>query len=327
MTNYEEILRDVMRYFNKDYPVIPDRVLDKNANRVIKVYKDTYNRILDYLIRELSINGDLSGINHNTYISIMAQIDQMLLTMDEDVRSLMTEVIEKEFITGAVYHYAVINGVTDIGQIMRDMPFSQINWSKANQLIEDTMEDLLYSTSFTKKSIKNLVRDTVSKHLQMGAIEGESFKALKRQIAKDLTAKGLSKTIKSKGFVGIIDKSGRKWNVLNYVDVVVKTKMQQAYAEGLKEQSLIDGFDLAQIPYKSAKDTCKNFEGMIISMTGQTKGYYTYDQLKATNLIFHPRCRHTPVPIHSLESLHPDDVSEHRQKMKGIKNLSKKTKK
>ncbi|HBF7594798.1 TPA: hypothetical protein KOX39_003413 [Clostridioides difficile] len=327
MTNYEEILKDIMRYFNKDYPVIPDRVLDRDANRILKVYKDTYSRILDYLIKELSINGDLSGINHNTYMSIMAQIDQMLLAMGEDVRSLMTEVIEKEFITGAVYHYAVINGVTDIGQIMRDIPFSQINWSMANQIIEDTMEDLLYSTSFTEKSIKKLVKETVSKHLQMGALEGESYKVLKRQITKDLTAKGLSKTIKDRGFVGIIDKSGRRWNILNYVDVVVKTKMQQAYTEGLKEQSLVDGFDLAQIPHKSAKDTCSKFEGMIISMTGKTKGYYTYDQLKATNLIFHPRCRHTPVPIHSLESLHPDDVAEHKQKMKGIKNLSKKTKK
>ena len=324
MTDYEQLLKDIMKSFNKKYPVIPDRVLDRDANRIINVYKSTYKRILDYLVSELSINGELTDINHNTYMSMMAQIEQMLSTMEIDVRDLMTEVIEKEFMRGTIYHYAVISGVTDIGQIMRDIPYSQINWSKANQLIEDTMEDLLTSTTFTKKNIKKLVKETVAKHIQLGALEGESYKVIKRNIIKDLTIKGLSKTIKDKGFVGIIDKSGRKWGIMNYTDMLVKTKMQQAYTEGLKEEALESGIDLAQIPYKGATDSCARFEGMIISMTGQTKGFYTYDQLQATNLIFHPRCRHTPVPVYSMDSLHPDDIKDHEKRMADLKKLSKK---
>ena len=321
--DYEKILQDVMKYYNKNKPDIPDRVLDKDANRIINIYKTTYQNILNYLVSELSIQGDLSQINHNTYMSMMAQIEYMLKSMEVEVRNEVTEVIEKEFIRGTVYHYAVINGVTDVTQILLDMPFSQINWNKANQLIEDTMEDLLYATSFTEQSIKRLVKDVVSKHLQLGALEGEAYKNIKKRITSELTAKGLSKTIKQKGFVGIIDKSGRRWNIITYTDMLVQTKMQQAYTEGLKEQSIQDGHDLAQIPYKSAKDSCKNFEGMIISMTGQTKGFYTYDQLKATGLIFHPRCRHTPLPVYSMDTLHPDDIKDHEKKMADLKKLGK----
>lgn len=324
MSKYDRILKDIMKNFNKKSPSIPDRVLDKNANRIIDVYKTTYKSILDYLIAELSVNGELSGVNNNTYISLMAQIEDKLNALDVDVRNLVTEVIEQEFMRGTVYHYAVVSGISDVRQIMRDIPFAQINWSKANQLIEDTMEDVLYSTSFTKQSIKRVVRETVSKHLQLGSLEGESYKTIKSNILKDLSVKGLEKNIKSKGFVGIIDKSGKKWGILNYTDMLVKTKMQQAYSEGLKEEAMQTGIDLAQIPYKGATDSCSQFEGMIISMTGLTKGFYTYDQLKATNLIFHPRCRHTPVPVYSMDSLHKDDIADHESKMENLKKLSKK---
>lgn len=327
MIDYEQILKDLLTAYNKKKPFIPVRTVNRDANKIIEVYKTTYRNILDFLVKELSINGELSKINQATYLSIMSQIELMLNGMESKVRTEVTNAIETEFLKGSYYHHISTTGETDLQQILISMPFAQINWSKANQLITDTMDDLLYSTSFTEKSIKRLVKDIVSKHLQLGALEGESYKTLKQNIVKDLTSKGLSKNIKANGFVGIIDKSGRKWNILNYIDVVVKTKMHQAYTEGIKEEAINTGHDLAVISHNSATDPCKHFEGMVISMTGMTKGYYTYDQLKATNLVFHPRCRHIPVPIYSLDSLHEDDVQLHKQKLQEIKNISKKIKK
>ena len=86
------------------------------------------------------------------------------------------------------------------------------------------------------------------------------------------------------------------------------------------------GDDLAIIPSKGAKDHCKNFEGMIISLTGLTKNYPTYDQLKATNLVFHPRCKHNPIPVRPT-ILTDEDKALHSDKLKNLKKIGNKAKK
>ncbi len=79
--------------------------------------------------------------------------------------------------------------------------------------------------------------------------------------------------------------------------MVVRTKMQQAYIEGVKEETKTRGVDLAVVSSHGATDSCGHFEGAIISLRGETPDYPTYDDLLSTNAIFHPNCMHTVNPI------------------------------
>ena len=104
--------------------------------------------------------------------------------------------------------------------------------------------------------------------------------------------------------------------------MAVKTKLNQAYVEGLKDRSIETGFDMAVIPEKGAKDSCRHFEGMLISLTGTAKGFPTYDSLQSTGLIFHPRCVHSPFPVGDLALLPQEDIDRHNEKVRGLKGLT-----
>ena len=325
---FEKLLKDVLKYYKKGKPTIPDRVLDFNDDRIIKILQKEYSYILQMLVDALQYTGgDFSNIAVMTEMQLMRQIEERLAIMEAELQEEISDYINKQYVNGQLNHYIATTGITDYNTILNEFPFASINWYKANQLIADTMEDLLFATNNTKKNIKKTIRDTVAKHIQLNALQGESYKTIKSLIIKDLQKKGLSEKIQKTGFVGVIDKSGRKWGLKNYTDMVVKTKTHQAYIEGLKAQAMETGRDLAVIPHKGATDPCKHFEGMIISLTGVTKGYPTYEQLKATNLIFHPRCKHNVIPIASAEALHEEDLKHHKEQIKNLKNISKKVKK
>lgn len=318
---FEKLLKQVLKHYGKGKPTIPERVLDFNTDRISKILVRGYSNILSMLVDTLRYTGgDFSNISAMTEMQLMRQIEGVMNSMESQIQVEVTDHINKQYVNGQLNHYISVNNVTNYEQILSDFPFATINWYKANQLIADTMEDILFATNNTKKKLKRVIRDTVSKHLQLNALQGESYKTIKSLIIKDLQKEGLSKSIVKDGFVGVIDKSGRRWDLKNYTDMVVKTKTHQAYVEGLKQQAIETGKDLALIPVKGATDSCKNFEGMIISMTGQEKGYMTYEQLKATNLIFHPRCSHSPIPLGNIGDLHDDTIKGHKDKIKALKN-------
>lgn len=326
--DYEKLLKQVLKYYNKNKPTIPERVLDFNEDRIIKVLQRHYSQILQMLVNTLQYTGgDFSNISAITEMELMRQIEEKLSLMEAELQEEISDYINKQYVNGQLNHYIATTGNTDYNAVLNEFPFASINWYKAEQLIADTMDDLLFATNNTKKSIKRVIRETVGKHIQLNALQGESYKTIKRLIIKDLQKKGLSEKITKSGFVGVVDKSGRKWGLKNYTDMVVKTKTHQAYIEGIKAQCIETGKDLAVIPHKGATDPCKNFEGMIISMTGVNTNYPSYEQLKATNLIFHPRCKHNVIPIASAEALHEDDLKYHKEQLKNLKKISKKVKK
>src|SRR5690606_30672601 len=63
-----------------------------------------------------------------------------------------------------------------------------------------------------------------------------------------------------------------------------------------------------------AKDACRFHEGRIIKLTANAPGPYpTIEQLRATNQIWHPNCKHTFTTISDLDAL-PDDVRTRAEK-------------
>lgn len=320
---FEKVLKGVLKHYNKQKPEIPERVLDFSTDRLINMYQKAYSRILNILVEGLRYTGgDFNNISNMTQMELLRQIEQILNDLDVQVQGEVETYINQEYVNGMLNHYVATTGITDYNEILNNFPFATINWYKANQLLADTMDDLLFATNNTKKSIKRVVREITTKHLQLNALQGESYKTIKRLIIKDLQKEGLSKTIKENAFVGIVDKGGKRWGLKNYSDMVVKTKTHQAYIEGLKTQALETGKDLALIPKKGAVDPCKNFEGIIISLNGLDPNYPSYEQLKATNLIFHPRCKHNPIPIGSIDQLHDDHIKDHEQAMDQLYNLT-----
>ena len=112
-----------------------------------------------------------------------------------------------------------------------------------------------------------------------------------------------NRKLNEEAWVGIIDKAGRRWNLSTYAEMVVRTKLQQAHVEGVRVETLERGVDLAVISSHGAKDACGGYEGIVISINGQTPGYKTYKELRQGGKIFHPNCKHHISPIRDFKLL------------------------
>lgn len=322
---YNEILKDIIQIYNKKRPDIPARILEKSIDNIIKIYAQAYKQLFGELLGKVYEDfGVLATPSYQSQLAVMQMIEKRLDEMNFLITDEIKAELERQYVSAGAFSALAEETIKTLEDLYGAVPYSQLNTYKMEQLVMDTMDDLLFVTQHTKKELKKFVRETFAKNLQYHGLTGESHKNIKKYIERELSQKFLKEQLKKKGFVGIVDSSGRKWNLKTYVDMAVSTKMNQAYTEGLKDRAWQTGKDLAVIPEKSAADSCAMFEGMIISLTGQTKGYMTYDQLKATGLIFHPRCVHSPFPIGKIELMPDEDIAFHEKKVKELKNFTKK---
>lgn len=324
---YDDLLKDILQKYNKNKPDIPARIVEKSIKKILKTYETSYKKLFSELLNVIYEDfGVLASPSYQSQLATLKLIESRMNEMNFLISAEVGAELEKNYASAGVFQALATESIHTLEELHGAVPYSQLNTYKMEQIVQDTMEDLLFVTQHTSKELKKVVREVFGKNLHYHGLTNENQKNIKKLIENDLSKKMLSKSLQKKGFVGIVDAGGKRWNLKTYVDMAVTTKMNQAYTEGLKDRAIETGKDLAIIPEKGATDPCKNFEGMIISLTGATKGFMTYEQLKATGLIFHPRCTHSPFPIGKLDLLPEEDVEYHNKKMEDLKGLTKKKK-
>lgn len=328
---YEAILTEVLKLAKTGNVNIPDKVVNNTVDALASAYARAYKKLYVNLVSELSDKMGVGASPSNQDVAqLITMIESELKSMNEELLKEVQAEIQKNYFTGDALQIAISNEIKELGQLMQHIPYMNINNLYAEVLAKDTMEDLLFATTNTERNIKKVVREIFQKHLSIAGLDGSSQKEIISNIKKEFTKKAIQEKLAKEGFVGIIDKAGRKWNLKTYIEMVVKTKALQSYHEGIQQGALQGGKDLAMISRRGASDSCRYFEGLIISMSGQTEGFLTYAQCRSTGLIFHPNCKHTCYPVRSLEALPEEDVEYHLNKAQELKsvlrNLSKKKK-
>ncbi|MCY7797620.1 phage minor capsid protein [Bacillus spizizenii] len=295
---------------------IPTPKYEKDKKRMAKMLSNQYKQMLDYLILQLQFNPDDPKVIREA--QIMRQINYWLKELDQALYKEIERLIKKSFQDGQAYHLLSVKEAKNWEEAVSSASFNKLQRARIKAIVADTHEDILQATNNTSSAIKSVVRQTVSKVAQYHSLNNGNYKDMQKGLLKQLSKQGLSKTIVKEGFVGIKDRAGRKWDLATYSKMVVTTKTNQAFIEGVTHESEETGFDLAVITDHGAEDACKNWEGLVISLTGKTKGYITYKQAKATNEIFHPNCEHGVHSIRSLDMLPADEIAQHRRKMAQI---------
>lgn len=258
--------------------------------------------------------------------SLFKFVESQFNDLDAELDSTVSDEIEYAYVLGfAVGLMAYYNSIKVAFTFKSVMAEASLGVDKAVliKLKAVAMKDLLQVTKNTEYMTKKLIQDVMAKHLTINQMKNLGRDDLANLIIKDLTGKKLKGDIQ-KNMVAIVDKAGRRWTVDNYVDMVTRTKAQEVYVKGMQTFADKNGGngDLARIPHNILTvDACKEFEGMIISMTGATEGYQTYDELRSTGMIFHPRCRHTPEPYWSEADIPEDIMATHKEISSNSKKL------
>jgi hypothetical protein len=122
-----------------------------------------------------------------------------------------------------------------------------------------------------------------------GITKGSALREVKNMVKSVLSEYGLD---------SLIDKAGRSWSLDRYTEMLIRTKTVEARNRGLINRVLENGYDLVQVSdHMGECDLCRPWEGRILSLTGQTKGYPTLAEAESQGL-FHPNCRHAINTLH-----------------------------
>lgn len=296
---------------------IPPINYDKDIDRLMKYYQRSYSRVVTELIRLLD-NGQWNILVEQES-SLARQLHLILQENDQLILPEIEELIKKSVHAGQVQTLLALNEATTLAEATQQVAMTMFAQKTVEKMVTDTFEDVLAITNRTDKRIKQTIRDISGEVMRMNAMNQVGLEGSRKEIMEKLLKQGFSKKIQ-KDFKGVTDSANRKWELDKYVKMLVKTKIQQAYSEGVRAESIERGTDLAMISSHGAKDQCKHFEGMVISMTGATQGFLTYDALKRSNKIFHPNCEHTITPLRSLDVL-PEVLREkHKEMLKNAKS-------
>ncbi|CDQ21698.1 phage minor capsid protein [Halobacillus karajensis] len=297
---------------------VPEPKYITDRKQIVKDYRKAYNTVVKELLRLLERQSSSDQLISNE-ASIARQIRLLLKNHDANVQDQLDTLLTKSFKRGQAETLLSLGEATTLDEATKGVAFSTLSKNTLDKVLEDTFEDVLAITDRTDKRIKKTVREIASESMRASALQNLGVDSQRKDIVNKLLKEGFSRKVK-KDFKGITDSAGRKWNLDSYVNMLVRTKVQQSHQEGVVSESINQGTDLAVISSHGAKDACRHFEGMVISLTGETRGYRTLSELKSSNKIFHPNCQHTITPLRKLEDLPSSLQERHKERKKNIES-------
>ena len=189
--------------------------------------------------------------------------------------------------------------------------FSREHAAEVVALVSPTQGENLAAV-FTEKMGRNVVsslRMAVVSAFRENAVAGGSMKSLSRLIDEKW-----QKAARRGETFRFVDAAGRLWDTRTYMAMNARTNAMRVYNDLLcANLAKATGSDLVAVSLGGDPhcEKCKPWEGRILSVTGATRGFPTYDEAKAAGC-FHPNCVHTLGPC--TEATDADEIEAQRGK-------------
>jgi len=161
--------------------------------------------------------------------------------------------------------------------------FGSIHQQAAQVLAENTFQSLDHVAQVIGRRTEGIYRDLALENIRGSVVGYDTWKQVANRYREQLAEHGVT---------GFQDAAGRNWNMRSYAQMVARTTTQQAHIEGtLNRLSELDQDLIIVSRHIGACPLCAPWEGKILSISGKTKGYPTFEEAKAAGLM-HPNCRH-----------------------------------
>lgn len=253
-------------------------VNEKLIQKLISIYTGAY----DQISKEI-----LSSTSFGTYRrkQLLNQIEKILSDLGKDVGELVKEEIPAQYKSGFEQVGKQLNQIGAEINVKRD--FSNIHQDAVKALVDDTSSAMYEAITGVKRSATRLLntvtQNLITQKLAEGTISGKVLKDVKKDIVGILKTEGLD---------ALIDSSGRGWKLDRYAEMLIRTKSVEARNSGLANRMVENGYDLVQVSnHGTDHQACAEWEGKILSLTGNTDGYKTVADATSAGL-FHPNCKH-----------------------------------
>ncbi|MGE2643633.1 phage minor capsid protein, partial [Escherichia coli] len=195
---------------------VPTPKYDYEVNRIMKVYQQARQAILTELLRLVDADLNDSTIRVSLELSLLRQIDYILGQANQEIQRTVEELILESFRNGQGGLLYAVGEYNSLAHATEGVAFSMLAKQTVDAMVADTFTDLLTATEHTSKKLKRIVRQTVAEQMRLGIIQQGGRRFMSKAITEKLTKQGFTRKIDDEGFVGIIDKAGRKWKLDTY---------------------------------------------------------------------------------------------------------------
>lgn len=240
-----------------------------------------------------------------------------LIATERNVRSILSDMTKysDEWASVAVAKSAtkgVASTIYSLGlaptyeEALKIARFNAVNKRLVAAAIADTQADLLAVTQNIERQAKLAIRKATAEAMRHTLTRGNNAT---QDIAREIRQRIVQATD-----AAIIDARGNRWKVGNYADVVARTNMMNAHREASINEALSEESYYARISSHGAKDACRFHEGRIIKLIDDAPGdYLTYNEVRTSGQIWHPRCKHIITPLRNpqrFDSRKPNFIYE-----------------
>ena len=251
---------------------------EKNIQKLMDTLKRAYKEAEDEILNATSY-----GVYQRR--AIQTNIKKILTNLGEDVQTWLDEEIPNYYRAGASDAVEQLQFVGADIAVAKN--FNLINKEAIAALVDDASRSFGDALTTLNRSANGILsraaKEEITQRLAIGRIVGANRQDVVKRVKAVLREDGIS---------ALVDKSGRRWELDTYADMLVRTKAVEARNRGLANRMVENGYDLVQVSNHSSKhQECAVWEGKILSLTGQTKGYSTVADAEAAGL-FHPNCKH-----------------------------------
>jgi hypothetical protein len=223
----------------------------------------------------------------------MAAIRDQLTQMGVDVDAWVRKEIPQYYLDGANH------AVQDLKSLGVDLSgpkgLAAINKEAIKSLTDDTALAFAQGLTGIARNAEMILGDAVKQQLNFIIADGQLTGAARKTVASSV-----SQALRDQGLSAITDRAGKNWSFETYANMLVRTKAVESRNTGLANKMLQNGYDLVQVSdHGSSHPECADWEGQILSVTGNTPGYPTLGEAESAGL-FHPNCQH------SINVINPD---------------------
>lgn len=259
------------------YPLSVE-VNEQNIEKIINTFKSAYKEI----VAEMATATDWGVANRK---AILAQIEKTLQELGQDVDKFVKEEIPNYYKQGADQ---AVKQLSNIGaEIKVAEGFNRLHNEAIFALVDEVNEATGDALTTLKRSAQAMVgksvREGVTQRMAKGMLAGEALETVKKSIKLQLIEEGIP---------ALTDAAGREWDLDRYAEMLFRTKVVEARNRGLANRMVENEYDLVQVSsHPGSCELCAPWQGKILSVSGQNKGYETVRDAENEGL-FHPNCRH-----------------------------------
>lgn len=268
---------------------------EKLAIALRRLYAEAETVILEKIAKRIAGGIDEPGWQEKKLAQIRKQreeIERVIRGLQNKAPGLVENVIQQAFVAGITSADEDLAELTEEAENPEDIlveevtqeAFGAVHEQAIQALVESTISKLQGTHLQILRSADDTYREIIAEVSRMAVVGVET----RRQIAQRALNQFADRGVKV-----FQDKKGRVWDIASYAEMATRAAIGQAAINGHLMRIQEQGRDLVIVSdHPEECQTCRPWEGKVLSISGNTPGYPTVAQARSAGL-WHPGCGHT----------------------------------